>query len=257
MRGALERNEFEVYYQPQYDLLSMRVIGAEALLRWYNPTLGHVSPAEFIPIAEHTGLIVPIGQFVFLQAIKTLVTWQGNYQHELRMAINLSPRQFRDPLLVHFIESALLSAKVAPKFIELEITEGVLMSGHTYIKDALKELHQLGIALSMDDFGTGYSSLSYLREYPFSILKIDRCFVDGLGQGDADRELVIATIAMAHALGLKVVAEGIETKDQLLILQDLRCDFGQGYLMGKPMSELKLLSSPQDTVQKCMVNSLA
>jgi diguanylate cyclase (GGDEF)-like protein/PAS domain S-box-containing protein len=257
MRGALERNEFEVYYQPQYDLLSMRVIGAEALLRWYNPTLGHVSPAEFIPIAEHTGLIVPIGQFVFLQAIKTLVTWQGNYQHELRMAINLSPRQFRDPLLVHFIESALLSAKVAPKFIELEITEGVLMSGHTYIKDALKELHQLGIALSMDDFGTGYSSLSYLREYPFSILKIDRCFVDGLGQGDADRELVIATIAMAHALGLKVVAEGIETRDQLLILQDLRCDFGQGYLMGKPMNELKLLSSSQDTVQNCMVNSLA
>ena len=255
MRGALERNEFEVYYQPQYDLASMRVIGAEALLRWNNPMLGHVSPVEFIPIAEHTGLIVPMGQFVVLQALQTLVTWQKNYQHELRMAINLSPRQFRDPQLVYFIKNALLSAQVPAKFIELEITEGVLMSGHTYIKDALNELHQLGIALSMDDFGTGYSSLSYLRKYPFSILKIDRCFVDGLSQAGADRELVIATIAMAHALGLKVVAEGIETRDQLLILQDLCCDYGQGYLMGKPMNEMYLLISSQYAAQKCLVNS--
>jgi len=124
----------------------------------------------------------------------------------------------------------------------LEITEGVLMSGHAYIKEALKELHELGIILSMDDFGTGYSSLSYLREYPFKILKIDRCFVNGLVQGSADKELVIATIAMAHALGLKVVAEGIESQEQLTILTDLQCDYAQGYLMGKPMPSELLLS---------------
>jgi diguanylate cyclase (GGDEF)-like protein/PAS domain S-box-containing protein len=242
MRGALERNEFEVFYQPQYDLATNRIIGAEALLRWSNPLLGDISPAEFIPIAEHTGLIVPIGQFVFLQAVKTLVAWQNTHRHGLRMAINLSPRQFRDPQLVSFIEQGLAEAKIPPQQIELEITEGVLMSGHAYIKRALNELHQLGIALSMDDFGTGYSSLSYLREYPFKILKIDRCFVDGLTQGEADKELVIATIAMAHALGLKVVAEGIETTLQLSILEGLGCDYGQGFLMGKPMKKLSLLS---------------
>jgi len=241
MRGALERDEFEVFYQPQYDLSSMEVIGAEALLRWHNPVLGHVSPGEFIPIAEHTGLIVPLGQYVFLQSVKILVTWQKQHHQNLRMAINLSPRQFRDPKLVSFIKESLAKESISAKFIELEITEGVLMSGHAYIKEALTELHELGIILSMDDFGTGYSSLSYLREYPFKILKIDRCFVSGLMQGSADKELVIATIAMAHALGLKVVAEGIESQEQLTILTDLQCDYAQGYLMGKPMcSELLL-----------------
>jgi len=245
IRDALERNEFEVYYQPQYDLTSLNIIGAEALLRWKSPILGHVSPGEFIPIAEHTGIIVPLGQFVFLQALKMLVKWQSVHHHELRMAINLSPRQFRDPKLVTFISDSLKDANLPATCIELEITEGVLMSGHGYIKESLEKLHELGIILSMDDFGTGYSSLSYLREYPFKVLKIDRCFVDGLTKGKADKELVIATIAMAHALGLKVVAEGIEEQTQLDILTELQCDYAQGYLMGKPMPEQNLLSLPE------------
>jgi EAL domain-containing protein (putative c-di-GMP-specific phosphodiesterase class I) len=243
MRGALEREEFEVYYQAQYNLHTMEVIGAEALLRWNNPLLGNISPVEFIPIAEQTGLIVSIGEFVLLQALTFLGQWQTAQQSTLRMAVNLSPRQFRDPNLVNFIDEALKQSKTDTHCLELEITEGVLMSGHASINDALMELDRLGIILSMDDFGTGYSSLSYLREYPFKVLKIDRTFVNGLTQGVADKELVIATIAMAHALGLKVVAEGIETQEQLAILQSLKCDYAQGYLLAKPVQSKTLLEN--------------
>jgi len=243
MRGALERNEFEVFYQAQYNLSSMEVIGAEALLRWNNPLLGNVSPVEFIPIAEQTGVIVSIGQFVLLQALEFLGRWQIAHQSTLRMAVNLSPRQFRDPNLVSFIDDALKQSNTDTHCLELEITEGVLMSGHASINDALIKLDKLGIILSMDDFGTGYSSLSYLREYPFKVLKIDRTFVNGLTQGVADKELIIATIAMAHALGLKVVAEGIETQEQLAILRSLKCDYAQGYLLAKPVQSKALLKA--------------
>ena len=241
MRGALARGEFEVNYQPQINTLTREVIGAEALLRWHNPELGHVSPAEFIPIAEHTGLIVPIGQFVLEQALSFLNIWQTKHQSSLRIAVNLSPRQFRDNRLLSFIESALTNADIDASNLELEITEGVLMIGKSYIDNALVKLHELGIKLSMDDFGTGYSSLSYLRQYAFDILKIDRCFITNINNNKSDCDLVKGTIALAHSLGLKVVAEGVETKEQFEQLNQLACDYIQGYYFSKPITSQQLL----------------
>jgi len=241
MRGALERGEFEVYYQPQIDSNKNKIIGAEALLRWYNPILGNVTPDEFIPIAEHTGLIVPIGQFVLEQALNFLSVWQKEQQASFRIAVNLSPRQFRDSHLLSFIETSLIKANIPADKLELEITEGVLMIGQNYIDDALIKLHKLGIKLSMDDFGTGYSSLSYLRQYDFDILKIDQSFISGITSNKADCSLVKATIGMAHSLGLQVVAEGVETKEQLEQLSELNCDFLQGYYFSKPITAKQVL----------------
>ncbi|PCI57826.1 MAG: GGDEF domain-containing protein [Gammaproteobacteria bacterium] len=241
MHGALERGEFEVYYQPQIDAINKKIIGAEALLRWYNPALGNVTPDEFIPIAEHTGLIVPIGQFVLKQALSFLNIWQTEQQTSLRIAVNLSPRQFRDTELLNFIETSLTKANITADKLELEITEGVLMIGQAYIDNALMKLHELGVKLSMDDFGTGYSSLSYLRQYAFDILKIDRSFINGITSNKADCDLVKATIAMAHSLGLKVVAEGVETKEQFELLNQLECDYLQGYYFSKAITMKQLL----------------
>ncbi|PCI60793.1 MAG: GGDEF domain-containing protein [Gammaproteobacteria bacterium] len=242
IRGALERDEFDVHYQIQLDMKSEKIIGAEALLRWHNCVLGNITPDEFIPVAEQTGLIVCLGQFVLNQALATIKQWQNRSHGNLRIAVNLSPRQFRDPELVGFVEKALINADVAASNLELEITEGVLLSGHSYIDKALTSLNKLGVILSMDDFGTGYSSLSYLRTYPFDVLKVDRCFVSGIIENNADKELVNATIAMSHALGLKVVAEGVETKEQYHMLAQLGCDYAQGYLLSKPVPKNELFA---------------
>jgi diguanylate cyclase (GGDEF)-like protein/PAS domain S-box-containing protein len=240
IQGALERNEFEVYYQVQLDVFSERIIGAEALLRWKNPTLGNVSPVEFIPIIEQTGMIIPIGQYVIQKSLCMLNKWQELSNSNLRIAVNLSPRQFRDPELIHFIKNSLESNRIEAQCLELEITEGVLMIGHSYINEALKELNKLGILLSMDDFGTGYSSLSYLRQYSFDVLKVDRSFINGIADQSSDRDLVNAAIAMAHSLGLKVVAEGVENEEQLFILNELNCDYVQGFYFSKPIPEKEL-----------------
>ena len=243
MRGALERDEFELYYQPQFDAKNKHIIGAEALLRWHNPVLGNVTPDEFIPIAENTGLIVPIGKFVISQALDFLNTWQSTCKRKQQytIAVNLSPRQFRDVGLLSFIQNSLSEANVNPENLELEITEGVLMSCHTNVVDILTEITALGINLSMDDFGTGYSSLSYLREYPFNVLKIDRSFIDGIVLNNEDCNLVKAIIAMSHSLGLTVVAEGVETKEQLTLLNKLGCDFMQGFYFSKPIPAKQFL----------------
>ncbi len=241
MHGALERNEFEVYYQPQFNVRDGRLIGAEALLRWHNPTLGNVTPDEFIPIAEQTGLIVPIGKFVIEQALNFLKKWQTKHQQNYTIAVNLSPRQFRDQELISFIKKSLSNANISPDNLEFEITEGVLMIGKSYIDAALLELHKLGIKLSMDDFGTGYSSLSYLRQYAFDVLKVDRSFINGITVNKEDCDLVKATIAMAHSLGLLVVAEGVEMKEQLTLLDKLGCDFVQGYYFSRPIPAEELI----------------
>jgi len=240
MHGALDRGEFRLCYQPKFDIASRNIIGVEALLRWNNPVLGEVSPEEFIAIAEQTGLIVPIGEFVLCEAIAMNASWQNKSEQEFTVAINLSPRQFRDPNLVSFIEKVIDKSGVSSKSIELEITEGVLMSGHSYIDKALADLNNLEINIAMDDFGTGYSSLSYLRKYPFDVLKIDRSFINDITEDIADRELVNAAIVMAHSLGLKVVAEGVETKEQLALLAAQGCDIAQGYLFSKPVSAKKI-----------------
>ncbi|MCW8826519.1 MAG: EAL domain-containing protein [Gammaproteobacteria bacterium] len=236
MHGALERGEFRLCYQPQIDISKGNIVGVEALLRWNNPVLGEVSPDEFISVAEQTGLIIPIGQFVLNEALSTAVQWGGKDKPKFNIAINLSPIQFRDPQLVSVINDALLNSGIINGSLELEITEGVLMSGRSDVDDSLSALSGSGITISMDDFGTGYSSLSYLRRYPFNILKIDRSFVNDIDDNSAGLELIIATIAMAHGLGLKVVAEGVETKSQLKILAEQGCDFAQGYLFSRPVS---------------------
>lgn len=235
MHGALERGEFHIYFQPKVDVLDRKIIGFEALLRWNNPQLGFVSPFEFIPVAENNGLIIPIGRFVLENGLKVLKDWQQRFDETLSLAVNLSPRQFKDEELITFIHSTLNELDIKHEKLELEITEGVLLSGQQNIKKSLQKIKSLGIKLAMDDFGTGYSSLSYLRNYPFDTLKIDREFIRDVTQDRSDRELTIAAISMAHSLKLKVVAEGVETQAQLDLLTAQRCDIAQGFLFSQPL----------------------
>lgn len=241
MYGALERNEFYLLYQPQIELKTGKIIGAEALLRWQNEQLGPIGPDEFIPVAEQTGLIVSIGEFVMQSAIKMAYEWQKQ-QADFRIAINLSPCQFRDPGLLRFVEEQLQQYPIQPHTLELEITEGVLLSGYLMTDELFTAFTAMGIEMAMDDFGTGYSSLSYLRRYPFAILKIDRSFISEMATNSADRELVHASIAMAHGMGLKVVAEGVETEEQAVSLKAMKCDYVQGYYFSKPIPAEQLVS---------------
>ncbi|WP_051303523.1 putative bifunctional diguanylate cyclase/phosphodiesterase [Psychromonas aquimarina] len=234
IHGALERNEFTVYYQPKINISTNKFTGTEALLRWCNPVLGNVSPAEFIPIAEQNSLIVQLGEFVLNEAMRDTAEWQQKYDPDLTVAVNLSPRQFRDPNLIDYIENTVKKHFSSGSCLELEITEGVLMGGQ-YIEDALKRLSELGVNIAMDDFGTGYSSLSYLRKFPFNVLKIDKSFVDDITTSPSDQTLIKAAVAMAHGLNLKVIAEGVETEKQLEYLEKLDCDYAQGYFFSKPI----------------------
>ncbi|MBV2125413.1 MAG: EAL domain-containing protein [Candidatus Thiodiazotropha sp. (ex Ctena orbiculata)] len=236
LHGAQERHEFSVVYQPVVELQSNRVVAAEALLRWNNPVLGTVSPDEFIPIAEQTGVILGIGRYVLQQPVENALRWREMLDHEFKIAINLSPRQFRDTTLVDYIKDLLECNGLKENALVLEVTEGVLMSGQQDIEHALSRLHNAGIRLAMDDFGTGYSSLNYLRKYPFDVLKVDRSFVNDLTVDPADCELVNASILMAHGLGLEVVAEGVETENQLSQLRDMQCEYAQGYLFSRPIN---------------------
>ena len=240
LHGALNRGELHILYQPLVKVADKSIIGVEALLRWNNPVLGKISPDEFIPVAERTGLIVSIGRHVIAEALSQLHEWQTQ-QEKFKLAINLSPRQFRDPGLVQFIDRTMQQAGLGANALELEITEGVLMGGHAYIDNTLEALSKMDVGIAMDDFGTGYSSLSYLRSYPFNILKIDRSFVSDITTDPADRELISATIAMAHSLGLTVVAEGVETEEQLNYLRSQDCDHAQGYLFSRPVSAAEIM----------------
>lgn len=239
---ALDRDELSVVYQPQIAMADGHIIAAEALLRWRNPELGFVPPDEFIRVAEQTGQIIAIGEFVIEQALKQLKHWQ-QWVPDCRIAINLSPSQFRDPGLLDFVREAIARQELAAGVVEFEITEGVLLSGYSFTRDILDDLSQSGVHLAMDDFGTGYSSLSYLRNYPFDLLKIDRMFVNDMHENPADYELIQAILAMAKGLGIKVVAEGVETAEQATALLNSGCDYAQGYFYSKPvppdaMSEL-------------------
>lgn len=235
LHHALNRNELFLVYQPILELNSLTIVGAEALLRWNNNKLGMVGPDEFIPIAEQTGLISSIGDFVLRESISQLACWQKKHTAAFTLSVNASPRQFHTDELFNNTIQYLNDANVSGESLQLELTEGVLMSGHKRVEQTLRKLHDAKVQIAMDDFGTGYSSLSYLRKYPFDTLKIDRSFIRDIHQDSADRELVIASLNMAHGLGLKVVAEGIETREQLLFLNQHHCDFGQGYLFSKPV----------------------
>jgi diguanylate cyclase (GGDEF)-like protein/PAS domain S-box-containing protein len=235
LRHALERDEFLLHYQPQVDIGSGEILGAEALIRWQHPDWGLVSPAEFIPLAEETGLILPIGEWVLNEACKQARIWHDAGHTGLRIAVNLSGRQLSQKTLVETVAATLARCDVARGILELEITESLLMQDLDRIADTLDALVALGVTVSMDDFGTGYSSLSYLKRLPIDVLKVDQSFVRDITSDPDDAAIVQAIIAMAHSLGIKVMAEGVETAEQLAFLRQHRCDGMQGYYFSRPV----------------------
>lgn len=235
LRRALSRNELRIVYQPKVSIDTGKIVGFEALLRWKNPVLGDVSPAQFIPIAETTGLIVPIGAWVLEQACRQLATWNRQLGLPLKIAVNLSLRQFRQKDLLSMIERCLALSSADPLNLELEITESTAMSHAEDVEMVLQKIRQLGISLSIDDFGTGYSSLAYLKRFPVQALKIDRAFVRDLGAESGSEAIVQSILSLAHGLGLRVIAEGVETEAQLQFLRQLACDEFQGFLFSKPI----------------------
>lgn len=235
LKNALDRNELALHYQPKREIGSGRLTGWEALLRWQSPKLGMVGPQEFIPIAEQTGLIVPIGQWVLRNACLQLRAWKDLGLEPGNIAVNLSTRQFRQKDLAEQIAAALEDAGLAPGDLELELTESLLMDNLTSAAEVLASLEQLGIRIAIDDFGTGYSSLSYLKTFPIHCLKIDRSFIQDIPADENDTAIVRTIIALARSLGLTVVAEGVETEAQLDYLRVNQCDEGQGYLLSRPL----------------------
>lgn len=236
LRYALERNQFHVVYQPQIALDTGLVIGTEALMRWSHPDLGNVSPAEFIPVAEETGMIISIGEWVLRTAIEQTKTWHEKGWSNLGIAVNLSAIQFRHTDLPVTVSQMLREANLAPEFLELELTEGVAMIDPPGAIAIMNDLHDRGVRMSIDDFGTGYSSLSYLKKFKVYKLKIDQSFVRDISSDPEDKAIVSAVISMAQSLGLQTIAEGVETEDQLNFLREQHCDEVQGYYFARPLN---------------------
>jgi diguanylate cyclase (GGDEF)-like protein len=247
LRPALERGEFLLHYQPQIDLASGRVIGAEALIRWQHPELGMVPPGRFIGIAEETGLIVPISEWAIRTACRQAVEWQAAGARDLVIAVNLSAVQFMRGDLVGTIASALAGSGLEPRHLELELTESILIQGEENILATVQRLHAIGVQMSIDDFGTGYSSLSYLKRFAVDKLKIDQSFVRDLASDPEDAAIVRAIIQMAHSLGLKTIAEGVETAEILALLRTMACDEAQGYYFARPLPAAEFSRYIQDT----------
>ena len=236
LRIALSRDEFELYYQPQIEIESGRVVAVEALLRWHHPSLGFVEPDNFIPLAEETGLILPIGEWVLRSACQQMHQWQLDGVDHIRvMAVNLSARQFEQAQFPNIVANILKETGIEAAHLELEVTETVAMQNPQKTIEILHALNQMGIGLSVDDFGTGHSSLTYLKSFPISCLKIDRSFVRDIETDRHDAVICSATVALAHKLGYEVVAEGVETQGQLAFLRAINCDKAQGYLISKPL----------------------
>lgn len=252
LRKVLTRDELRVYYQPQIDLKSNQIVGMEALVRWQHPELGLLSPNKFIPVAEETGLIIPIGEWVLRTACQQNQLWQEAGLPPMRMSVNVSSRQFQYPTLLETIQNVLADTCLNPLYLELELTESMLMEGHTDGKTdnltILKELKRMGVRIAIDDFGTGYSSLSYLKRFPVNTLKIDRSFIQDICHNKDDAAITIAIIAMAHSLQLSVVAEGVEHPDQLEFLRHRRCEVAQGFLFSRPL--------PTDEITNLVTNNL-
>ena len=237
LRRALDRNELTVHFQPEIRVEDGAVVGVEALVRWEHPEHGLLPPAAFIPLAEETGLIVPIGAWVLRHACREVVTWNTGVAagRPLLLSVNLSARQLAQPDLVDVVAAALADTGLPPELLCLEITESVLMSDSNATVQTLEELKELGVQLAVDDFGTGYSSLLYLKRFPVDILKVDRSFVDGLGRDPEDSTIVAAVVRLAHSLGLQAIAEGVETPEQLAALRPVACDWAQGYHWARPL----------------------
>lgn len=235
LRKALSKEEFHLCYQPQLDLNTGRIYGSEALIRWNHPLLGVVSPADFIPLAEETGLIVEIGKWVLHTACEQNKKWQNEGLAHLIISVNVSAQQFQQPDFVQEVDAALRVSGMEAKYLTLELTESTMLQDVDYSISVMNALKEIGVKVSLDDFGTGYSSLSYLKNLPINILKIDRSFIDNLKLGTSDIAIVQAIITMGQGLGLKVVAEGVETKEQIEMLKTLKCHYGQGFFIQKPL----------------------
>ena len=236
LRPGLEREEFLVYYQPQVNIESFQIVGIEALVRWQHPGLGLLYPQEFIRMAEESGLIVSLGEWILRAACVQSKSWQDAGFEPLRLAINLSARQFQQPRLIPIIEQILTETGLDPRYLEFELTEGSVMKDPDEAIKKLNELKQMGVTISIDDFGTGHSSLSYLKRFPIDTLKIDQSFVREISTDPEVTAIVTAIITLAHALKLNVIAEGVETEEELKFLRSLGCDEVQGFLFSKPIS---------------------
>ncbi len=252
LRRAIERQEFRVFYQPIISLRTDQIAGFEALVRWEHPERGFVSPDEFIPLSEETGLIMEIGQWVLHESCRQMRQWQKSLQRPLMLSVNLSGKQFIQPNLIGQIKKTLDETDFDPRWLRLEITESVVMENAEAATSMLHQLRDLGAHLSIDDFGTGYSSLSYLHRFPVTTLKIDRSFIGRMGEGDENSEIVRTIMTLANNLGMEVVAEGVETEEQLAQLRMLKCEYGQGYLFSRPVNaeaaEMLILEKPSKAI---------
>ncbi|MBA3320803.1 MAG: EAL domain-containing protein, partial [Pyrinomonadaceae bacterium] len=238
LRRAIEREEFRVFYQPIVALDTGHISGFEALVRWQHPERGLINPSEFIPLVEETGMIVPIGMWVLREACRQVCQWQWQspLNRSLTLSVNLSGKQFAQFDLVEQIEQILRETHLQPQHLRLEITESVVMKDAEAATAMLNELRAVGVHLSIDDFGTGYSSLSYLHRFPVDTLKIDRSFIGRMTECEEHAEIVRTIMTLAANLGMQVVAEGVETLEQMSRLQAMNCDYGQGYLFAKPVA---------------------
>jgi len=235
LRNAVAHAEFLLLYQPQVDLRTGRVFAVEALIRWKHPRLGIVSPDRFIPIAEETGLIVPIGDWVLHEACRQNKAWQDAGMPHMTMSVNVSARQFRERNLVDRVAHSLEKSGLEAQYLELELTESLIMQDVEAAIATMKELQNLGVHLSIDDFGTGYSSLAALKSFPVTRLKIDKSFITDLITSENDRAVTTAVISLGQKLNLRVIAEGVETEDQMAFLRENNCDEMQGYHFSRPV----------------------
>jgi len=235
LRKALEKDQLRIVYQPQMDIRTGRINGIEALLRWQHPEMGMVSPNEFIQIVEENGQIVEIGEWVLRKVCEQNKAWQSAGYPPLKCAINLSPRQFKNKNLIETVKQILKETELDPSYLCFEITENISIHQIESVLTVLHDFKEIGVELAIDDFGKGHSALSYLKKYPIDTLKIDKYFVQGIEMDRGNASIAKAMIDMAHGLGLRVIAEGVETEDQLAFLKDLHCDSIQGYWLSRPL----------------------
>lgn len=249
LRYAIDRGELELYYQPQYAAADCTMQGVEALLRWHHETKGMIPPGHFIPIIEDTGLIIPIGEWVLRQACKDMAKWQKDNIAVDRIAINVSARQFKQPGFIDLVQEVIAESFIDPKQLELELTESILIDDLDHTLDVLNRLRAMGVRMAIDDFGTGYSSLNYLKQFPVDTLKIDQSFIRNLPMNNDDAQITRTIISMAHNLGLGVIAEGVETKEQLEFLQQVDCEEVQGFYFSKPVPASTLVENIKNNKQ--------
>ena len=242
LRNALKLNKLECYFQPQLNIASGRIIGAEVLLRWHDPEQGFIPPSLFIPLAENCGLIHVLGSWVLKKSCQQLRQWLDQGIAPIRLAVNVSAQQFSRLQLLDELKQVLHETAVPPQLLELEVTESALMLDETRVIDTMQHIKALGISLAIDDFGTGYSSLAYLKRLPLDVLKIDRRFVEHLPHANDDKQIASAIIALAHTMNLAVLAEGVETAEQLAFLGQQGCDAYQGYYFSKPLPAAEFIT---------------